>query len=199
MTTTTRMSREDRRAQLLAIGRDLVTATSFEELSLDEVTARAGISRSLLFHYFPSRSALLAEIVAEAARGLLDVVLPADGSTVTDPMVALREGLSGYVDHISENRAAYIAIVRGAAGGDEHMREVSERVKSTITERVLTIAGDLGWPLAPAAPLAVRGCLAFVEETAIAWLEQDLVSRAELIDLIEQVLAAAILSPAAEA
>ena len=45
----------DRRAQLVQIGLELLPTTPVQELTIDEVARRAGISRSLLFHYFATK------------------------------------------------------------------------------------------------------------------------------------------------
>ena len=51
------MSPQDRRRQLVGIGLQKFAERPGFELSLDEVAAAAGVSRGLLFHYFPSKTA----------------------------------------------------------------------------------------------------------------------------------------------
>ena len=50
-----RRTADDRRAQLVQIGLELLPTTPVQELTIDEVARRAGISRSLLFHYFATK------------------------------------------------------------------------------------------------------------------------------------------------
>lgn len=52
--TRVRLKPEERRTQLINIGLRLLVDRPIHEMSIDEVAAEAGISRGLLFHYFPS-------------------------------------------------------------------------------------------------------------------------------------------------
>ena len=62
-----RMTPEDRRRQLVGIGLRKFVERPVQELSLDEVAAEAGVSRGLLFHYFPTKTDYHRAVV-EAAR-----------------------------------------------------------------------------------------------------------------------------------
>lgn len=188
--TRTRMSREQRRAQLIELGMKAVTDTSFDEVSVEQVADAAGISRGLLFHYFPSRRDFLAAIAEAGAQQLLEVTAP---DPDLDPLAQLRVGMAAYVDYIVDRRDAYVSLVRGAAGGDPAMLEVVRRTRQQVVERVL---GGLG--VAPSdAParlrIALHGWLGFVEEAAIAWLgEHDPPPRQALLNTCERTLVAVV-------
>lgn len=181
-----RLSREARRAQLVAIGRELVARGSFDDLSTDEVASRAGISRSLLFHYFESREDFLLALAEDAAEELLN-------ATETDPELAplerLRAGLEAYVDYVERHRDTYLALVRGAAGAGTGIQEVFERTRQIQTERILD---GLDLDEEPSAPLVllVRGYVALVEEVTVAWLDEDDVLRTDLLQLLVDAAAA---------
>ncbi|WP_420713698.1 TetR/AcrR family transcriptional regulator, partial [Streptomyces sp. WM4235] len=49
-----RLRPEERRGQLINIGLRLLVTRPIHEMSIDEVAAGVGISRGLLFHYFPT-------------------------------------------------------------------------------------------------------------------------------------------------
>ena len=63
-----RLSASDRRRQLVGIGLAKIVETPIQDLSLDDVAAEAGISRGLLFHYFPTKTDFYRECVAAAGR-----------------------------------------------------------------------------------------------------------------------------------
>src|SRR3954462_7325508 len=65
----------DRRAQLVEIGLELLPTTPVQELTIDEVARRAGISRSLLFHYFPTKRDYYTAVTRAAARALEEHLL----------------------------------------------------------------------------------------------------------------------------
>jgi AcrR family transcriptional regulator len=50
----TRMQVEERRGQLLKRGADLFARHSFDELSMAHIAREVGISKALLYHFFPS-------------------------------------------------------------------------------------------------------------------------------------------------
>ena len=67
-----RRSAGDRRAQLVRIGLELLPTTPVQELTIDEVARRAGISRSLLFHYFATKRDFHVAVVQAAADEFYD-------------------------------------------------------------------------------------------------------------------------------
>lgn len=185
--TRTRMSRERRRAQLIELGMQAVMASSFDEVSVEQVADAAGISRGLLFHYFPTRRDFLVAIAEAGAQELLDVTAP--DPDLDHPLAQLRVGMAAYVDYIVERRDAYVSLVRGAAGGDPDMLDVVRRTRSRIIDRVLQGMGMDPDSVRPTLRIALHGWQGFVEEAAIAWLEQtDPPPRQALLDTCERIL-----------
>lgn len=184
--TRTRMSREQRRAQLIELGMEAVKASSFDEVSVEQVADAAGISRGLLFHYFPTRRDFLVAIAEAGAQQLLDVTAP---DPDLDPLAQLRVGMAAYVAFIVDRRDAYIALVRGAAGGDPAMLEVVRSTRQEVVRRILDGLGIAYDDAVPTVRIALHGWLGFVEEAAIAWLEEsDPPPRQALLDTCERTL-----------
>ena len=184
--TRTRMSRDQRRAQLIELGMQAVIDSSFDEVSVEQVADAAGISRGLLFHYFPTRRDFLTAIARAGAQQLLEVTAP---DPQLDPLAQLRVGMAAYVDYIVDRRDAYVALVRGAAGGDPHMLEVVRETRQAIVDRMLTGMGMDPAAATPRLRIALHGWLGFVEEAAIAWMgETDPPPRQALLDLCERTL-----------
>lgn len=194
-----RLSREERRAQLLALGMAQVAATSFDELSVEDVAERAGISRGLVFHYFDSRADFAVAIARAAADELFRATDPASDAP---PVQRLRAGLEAFLSYVERRAPAYRSLVRGAAGGDERMRQVYEQTQQRIADRTVEELASAGFEADVRARVAVRGWVAFVETVVVAWLDDDPasvasgLSRDELLDLCEQ-CAWALLLPAA--
>src|SRR4051812_42632440 len=78
--TAARRSAGDRRAQLVEIGLELLPTTPVQELTIDEVARRAGISRSLLFHYFATKREYYTAVTQAAADLLWEHLLPRPGT-----------------------------------------------------------------------------------------------------------------------
>lgn len=61
--TRTRLSAEERRAQILDIARDLFITRGYHHTSTDDILARAGIAKGTLYHHFTSKEAILNALV----------------------------------------------------------------------------------------------------------------------------------------
>src|SRR5690349_5876950 len=64
-----RLSPEDRRNELLALGAQVFGQHPYDDVRIDEIAERAGVSRALMYHYFPDKRAFFAAVVrAEGER-----------------------------------------------------------------------------------------------------------------------------------
>jgi AcrR family transcriptional regulator len=158
-----RMSASDRRQQLVDIGLDLLETRPIHELALDEVAAAARVSRTLVFHYFPSKGDFYAAVVASAGQRLL-LGEPAEPQADVD--ARLRAMVAGFLRLVSRKRGAYVSLVRGASGGDPRVLAMLEDLRSSLVQRWLDAAE---WPeRGELTRLAVRGWLGALEEVALA-------------------------------
>ena len=130
-----RRSAGDRRAQLVKIGLELLPSTPVQELTIDEVARRAGISRSLLFHYFATKRDYYTAVTRAAADLLWEHLLPPPG---TSPEEQVSGMLDRYVGWVETFRESHLAFVRGAAGGDPWVAEVYEDTRGRLVEVALT-------------------------------------------------------------
>ena len=67
-----RLSPEDRRAELLALGAEVFGKRPYDEVRIDEIAERAGVSRALMYHYFPDKRAFFAAVVKDEADRLYE-------------------------------------------------------------------------------------------------------------------------------
>jgi AcrR family transcriptional regulator len=163
-----RLTAEDRRKQLVGIGLMMLRTQPIHELSIDAVAAEAGISRGLLFHYFPTKRDFYVAVMSAAGRRLLRVTEPDPSLT---PPEQLRQMLLAFVAFVTRRRDSYISFVRGAAGGDVYVVEVYAETRARLTTRVLTLLDEETHADQPASPerMTVHAWLAYVEDLAIEW------------------------------
>ena len=163
-----RLTADDRKKQLVKIGLMMLRTKPIHELSIDDIAAQAGISRGLLFHYFPSKRDYYVAVISAAGRRLLRVTKPAD---TLSPEQKLREMLTQFVAFIERRRTAYISFVRGAAGGDNIAVEVYDETRAGLTKRVLTYIGAQDVVDEPSSPeyLRIHAWLSYTEDLAIEW------------------------------
>ena len=176
----TRLSAEQRRAQLLDLGVSLLAHRSLDELTIDVLAEEAGISRGLLYHYFGDKQAFREAVVRRAVEDLVAQTAP---PTTGDPLARLLASLTAYVDYVEANREGYRSIVRAAASGNEELRGLYEQARAALTDRIFTedAQGDLIGDT-PATRLMVRGWAALTEELVLAWLDDPhAMTRDELV------------------
>ena len=186
----TRLDPEARRSQLVALGLKMLSTRPLDKVAIDDIAAEAGISRGLLFHYFPTKRDYHVAVARAAAQELLDRTDTLLGATVGE---RLRANVEAFVDHLTENRDAYVAFIRGSAGGDPDLLAVYEDTRTAFTDRVLTGLG-LAHLDEPRLRPAVRGWVAFTEEVTVDWLSRgrDGLDRDGLVDLIDEALVALV-------
>ncbi|WP_342660766.1 HTH-type transcriptional regulator BetI [Rhodococcus ruber] len=187
----TRLSPAERRAQLVDLGVQLLAERPLEQISVEEIADQAGVSRGLLFHYFASKHDFHVELVRHTSRDMLERTAPDDS---LEPMDMLRGTIVAYVDYVTDHRDTYLSMLRGTASGDPDMRQVFEDTRTAMVERTVAHLHRIGIDAGPAVTLAVRGWIAFVEDTTIAWLRDPQLTREEFVDLAVAALPALALA-----
>jgi AcrR family transcriptional regulator len=177
-----RRSAGDRRAQLVQIGLELLPTTPVQELTIDEVARRAGISRSLLFHYFATKRDYYTAVTRAAADLLWEHLLPPPGTPPEEQVAGM---LDRYVGWVETFRETHLAFVRGAAGGDPWVAEVYEETRSRLVDVAL---GALGLPDDALRRQLVLAWFAFTEDLVGQWTQEPTMSRSDLLVLLRDVL-----------
>jgi len=169
--TRTRLSPDDRRRQLLGIGLRMLVEKPIQDLSLDAVATEAGISRGLLFHYFPTKTDYYDAVIAAALRRVLRNISPDDG---VPPDVALTQFIERFYAQIERRRAFYLAlafgngtIALGSEGVDSLRMTAARRVMAALT------LGERSLP-------TVHAWTAYVEDRALQWSGQPKAKRSPL-------------------
>jgi AcrR family transcriptional regulator len=169
-----RLSADDRRRQLVGIGLSRIIDTPIQDLSLDQVAAEAGISRGLLFHYFPTKTDFYLACIAAAGRRILRNTAP-DESAAGPAQV--RSMLVAMIEQIDRRRSFYLTLVHGSGVADPRVSEVYDSVRSVSTDRVMAALG-----LALARLPIVHAWWAYVEDRALSWSADPAEVRTESLD-----------------
>jgi AcrR family transcriptional regulator len=182
-----RLEVDERRAQLVRLGIDLFAARSYDDVSIDELARAAGVSKGLLYHYFPTKRDFYIATVHEASRQLLELTAT---STGLPPLDRLRGGLDAYLDYVDAHAPAYAALMRGGIGSDPEVARIIDETRVTMCDRLLVELPEV--TPTPLIRTAVRGWLGFCEATSLDWIDRRLVTRTQIRDLMLQVLLATI-------
>lgn len=156
-----RLSAEERRRQLVGIGLAQIVRTPIQDLSMDDVAAEAGISRGLLFHYFPTKTDFYLACIAAAGRRMLRTTAP-DPELPGEQQVEMTTRLM--VEQIERRRDFYLALVHGHGVADPRVSEVMDSVREGSTERVMAALG-----VPESRRPVVRAWWAYTEDRALTW------------------------------
>lgn len=180
-----RMSAEERRQQLVDIGLELLESRPTHDLTLEEVASTAGVSRTLVFHYFPSKAEFFSAVVATAGRRLVEA---SPAVPEADVETRLRAMVSAFLRFVARKRGTYLALVRGAPGVGPSVMSELERARAALVGLWLEAAE---WPLSDdITQLAVRGWLGALEEVALVAAEGTTVPGPEVVEVLVRSLLA---------
>ncbi|MEV5727769.1 TetR/AcrR family transcriptional regulator [Streptomyces pharetrae] len=171
-----RMGVEERRQQLIGVALELFSRRSPDEVSIDEIASAAGISRPLVYHYFPGKLSLYEAALKRAAEDLAGrFAEPAEG-----PLGArLLRVMARFFDFVDEHGPGFSALMRGGpAVGSSTTNALIDSVRQAAYEQIIA---HLGMPEPPARlELVVRSWISLAESTALIWLDGRRIPREEL-------------------
>ncbi len=137
-------------------------AHGYDELSMARIAKASGVSKPLLYHYFPTKRQLFEAVLAQAAEQLT-------GS------------LDAYLQWIDANAETYENLLRSA--GIPEVRELIDRVREETARRILEgLAAEGGAP--PQVRAAVRGWLWFMDGVCLDWVRERDLHRDEVHGLL---------------
>ena len=174
-----RLSIGDRRAELLGTCLDQIGTRPWDEVTMADIAAAAGVSKPLLYHYFSTKPELYLATIESAADELRSATQP-------DPTLPAAErtraSLDAHLDWIDEHAFAYRAVVQGGISSDAAVQVIVERSRTETIER---LADGLGWdPINPTQRIALRGWVGFLEAASLEWLDSRTIERDQLAELL---------------
>nr|BFD81156.1 TetR/AcrR family transcriptional regulator [Streptomyces sp. Xyl84] len=184
-----RLSTGERREQLLSVGARLFSESPYDDVWIEQVAEIAGVSRGLLYHYFPTKRDFFAAVVERESARMLRMTEAVPGVPLREQLTA---GLDAYLEYVSTHAHGYRAFHRADAAGDQAVRQVYRRALAAQERQILAAldADPEFGPLARRADvrLAVRGWLAFTTAVCLEWLRGSELTRAQVRELCARAL-----------
>lgn len=189
-----RLSTGERREQLLCVGARLFSESPYDEVWIEQVAEIAGVSRGLLYHYFPTKRDFFAAVVERESERMLRMTAAVPGVPVREQLGA---GLDTFLAHVEAHAHGFRAFHRADAAGDQAVRAVYRRALAAQERQILAALAadpDFGPAVAERTELriAVRGWLAFTTAVCLEWLRGAELTREQLRDLCARALLGAI-------
>ncbi|MEU5598336.1 TetR/AcrR family transcriptional regulator [Streptomyces sp. NPDC020298] len=185
-----RLSTQERREQLLSVGAQLFSECPYDDVWIERVAEIAGVSRGLLYHYFPTKRDFFAAVVERESERMLRMTEAVPGVPVREQLTA---GLDAFLEYVETHAHGYRAFHRADAAGDQDVRRVYQRALAAQERQILAaLAADpeFGPRFAERSDLslAVRGWLAFTTAVCLEWLRGFDLSREQVRDLCARAL-----------
>lgn len=136
-----RLSPAERRNELLALGAEVFGQRPYDEVRIDEIAERAGVSRALMYHYFPDKRAFFAAVVQAEGERLFEAT-----STPPEPGQSLfgqlRAGVLAYLRYDEEHPHGAWAAYMGLGRTDPVLRGVDDVDNDRQADRIMGRIGD---------------------------------------------------------
>ena len=187
-----RLPVDERRTQLLELGVALFATHSYDELSMARIAREAGISKALLYHYFPGKQEFFAATLAQSAAELAQATEP---DPELDPLAALTASVDAFLAWVQANEVAYMKLMQ-SAGSVPGVRALITEIRDRTSARILE---GLGLADDPRSRAVVRGWLWLMDGVIHDWLEHRDLERAQVGQLLVASLGGALAGVAAQA
>jgi len=185
----TRLQVDERRRQLIDAGSRAFSEHAYEDLSMREIAEAAGVSKALLYHYFPSKSDLFKAAVGEKAQEIRAAIEPRGEGT---PLQQLAASIDGYLAWVQANSGVWTRLMQSTATLPD-ARELVEGFRRQTMEMVLSELTGEGAPQ-PALRIAIGGWLGYMDAAILDWAGSDDLPRERLRDLLLAMFGASLLA-----
>ncbi|GGR67622.1 TetR family transcriptional regulator [Streptomyces aureoverticillatus] len=166
-----RLSVEERKSQLLDAALNLFAHRAPEEVSLDDVAEAAGVSRPLVYRYFPGGKQQLYEAALRTAATELEQCFaePQDGPLTR----RLGRAIDRYLAFVDQHDAGFSALLQGGSVVEtSRTTAIVDGVRRSAAAHILAHM-ELPEPPGPRLRMTVRMWITAVEAASLIWLDED--------------------------
>ena len=165
-----RMTAAERREQLIAISRALFAQRGFDGTSIEEIAARAEVSKPVVYEHFGGKEGLYAVVVDREVRSLLGMMQ--ESLTAGNPRLLLEQAALAFLDYIEQSSDGFRILVRdspiGSASGSfvSIISDVASRVEHILAAEFRARGFET-----KAAPMYAQMLVGMVGTTGQWWLD----------------------------
>lgn len=180
----TRLSRSDRRAQLLTAAREVFVEQGYHSTAMDDIAEQAGVSKPVLYQHFPSKLELYLALLNASADDMVASVAAALAAT-DDNHERVRGTIRAYYDFVADNDQAYRLIFESDLHSEPAVQAVVDRATEGCLQALTrTITRNTGTD-ADRARLLASGLVGLSQVSARFWLSQGSgVMREDAVELL---------------
>jgi AcrR family transcriptional regulator len=166
----TRRSPDERLEEIRLAATEAFALRPFEEVSLEQVAQQVGVSKALVYHYFPGKSALLAAVIENGS--ILAATAPDES---LPPHERGRASLEAYFAYALAHRLMYLSMFRHGALAEASIRTRIEMNQATQRRRIMGTLRAMGASGVDEARLdpVLEAWQAFLVNRTLRWLETE--------------------------
>ena len=148
------MPAADRRRAILAAALDVFSERGFHEASLEDVAARDGISKALIYEHFRSKEDLQRALMETYVHELLERIL-ASTAGAEPGEDRLRRGVQAFLGFVEERREAWRMLFRNLADPEmvepgmslfsatRHLERIADHATNIAEDVVYLVEGEI--------------------------------------------------------
>ena len=136
------MTGRERREQLVAVGRQVFAEKGFDMSSVEEIAARATVSKPIVYEHFGGKEGLYAVVVDREVSTLLADLERSLSDQRAHPRLLMERAALAFLSYIDENEAGFRILVRDSpvsqAGGtfSSLLTDVAQRVEDILAAQL---------------------------------------------------------------
>jgi AcrR family transcriptional regulator len=185
----TRLTGDERREHLLHVGVELLGRHGTDDISIEEIARAAGVSKGLLYHYFPTKGDFLIAVLDRS-------VAEMDQELARDPALSAVDqfdrNLDAFLSFVEAHAAGYLAVA-SARGREPRVQRLIEKRRRRRTDELVALAAvlrdapreEVRTPLLEA---AIEGWLGFSEAVIVRWLRDGTITRDDVHGLLKRAM-----------
>jgi len=173
-----RLDVDERRTQLVELGIEEFGSRPYDEVSIDAIAQAAGISKGLVYHYFPTKRAFYIACIREGATRIVSSIEAVPDDSTAAPFDQLRAAIDRYLEYVRVHGVAFATLMRSGVGADKEITEIIDETRDVLLALLRKGLGEL-FPDAveqkgSLLDIAMRGWIGLVESSSIAWVDTTL-------------------------
>jgi AcrR family transcriptional regulator len=184
-----RLTSDERREHLLHVGVELLGRYGTVDISIEEIAGAAGVSKGLLYHYFPTKNDFFMAVLARSQAEMDQDLVREPGLS---PLERFDRNLDAFLQFVDAHAEGYLAVVNARGREPRVQQLVEERRRRRIDELVALAAVLADAPRAavrtPLLVAALEGWIGFTEGVTVRWLRDREISREDVHELLRRSL-----------
>ena len=166
-----RLPRTERRAQLLEAALAVFVENGYHAAAMDDIAARAGVSKPVLYQHFPGKLELYLALVDRHASELEKLVR--DALSLEDNKTRIVTMTQAYFDFVSQDGSAFRLIFESDLANEPEVRRRLDQIVLTCAEAMADIIRSETSMGQEEAVLVGVGLVGLAQTSARHWLRHE--------------------------